>query len=178
VDRFLAGLVKDGTILLQKIRPSNQPVSENVSKPISGSGYARTLITLCNYDKFNGVRFRQSGATSQKTFQNESVNEPHLPGIVYKNQVLPSKQANHRESKKATARERRVNSAKPPHKLVIIKNGIRLIWLDYGTEEWLTYADDYREVRKVAIFPSIYIGGRGNWFAKDGEAVRLKRKRA
>jgi hypothetical protein len=61
---------------------------------------------------------------------------------------------------------------------VIIKNGIRLIWLDYGTEEWLTYADDYREVRKVAIFPSIYIGGRGNWFAKDGEAVRLKRKRA
>ncbi len=45
-----------------------------------------------------------------------------------------------------------------------------MVWLDYGTAEWQTYADDFREVRGVDKLPETRNGGRGNWFRLLGEA--------
>jgi len=70
-----------------------------------------------------------------------------------------------------------VNRPKPFHGARSRKGAIRLRWWDHGTWEWNEYAEDYKAVRGVAIFPVTYQGGRGNWFAEMGEAVRLAKRR-
>jgi len=49
-----------------------------------------------------------------------------------------------------------------------------MIWYDYGTPEWHTYAADYQEVTGTERLPESRVGGRGNWFRILGA---LKRKR-
>jgi hypothetical protein len=55
--------------------------------------------------------------------------------------------------------------AKPPHG----SKGRGMVWLDHGTDEWQSYADDYFEQRGVKKNPEQRIGGSGNWFVLMGE---------
>lgn len=155
VDRFLKRLAADSMILVgdaltgPKNRPENEPII----------GYPQTMITVCNYDKFQRQPVRRA---VQQPGQKAGQNLPYIPGIVNESGTKP---ANHRtiDSKGGLSADR--NRIKPPHGA----KGRGMVWADHGTTEWQTYAQDYKDARGVDKLPESRIGGRGNWFRWLGE---------
>jgi hypothetical protein len=168
----LEELQRDETIKVELRRP--EPKSGPESKP--QRGYARTLITLCNYDKFQKMAKWAKEAKGQRGNRNVDQKQPTIPGILRVAAEQPIKPPKTKESFGAEV-ERRIDDTKPRHRKDKMVGQNRIVFLDYGSEDWLTYAADYKTVTGTAIFPSIYLGGRGNWFFEQGEAVNPKRRR-
>lgn len=155
VGRFLAELKADGTIALDLVKCGAKSRAENGA----GHGYARTLITLLNYDRFNGAL----RAVGQRVGQKVGQQNPELPGLIYEIASKPNKQANHiKESSPPKWKDR------PPHG----KHWKGLVFLHHPSVDWHTAAKDFEDVRGTPIFPRRYRDGWGNWFVSAGEAMR------
>ena len=130
------------------------------------NGLLITVVTICNYDKFNIAPKYISGRFGQRVGQEVGQETPQLPGII---KQLPSEQAKQSYKNK---KERRLPTSrdKPRHGA----QGRGMIWFDHGTEEWNLYAEDFRGVHGVEKMPESREGGRGNWFVRLGASTKRK----
>ncbi len=161
VDRFLKKLADESMVLLAKAL--NGPKTE----PQNGAiiGYPMTMITICNYEKFQTVTLGAGQKANQQPGQKAGQSLPLLPGIVEDFAAQPTNHINqHIESRgyPTAGRTKPVHGAK----------GRGMIWLDHGTTEWQAYANDYRDVRGAEKLPETRLGGRGNWFRCLGERAK------
>jgi hypothetical protein len=129
--------------------------------------YPVTKITICNYDEYQLAIRGAPRRVAQGVVQSPDSVMPYLPGIVAES--APNHLTN--LTQESNLGEKRVNSPVPKEGARKLVDGFWIRWMTYGRDEWIKYAADYQEVRGVAIFPWIYIGGRGNWFYELGEAV-------
>lgn len=163
VGRWLAELVRDGTILVELARCGAEPRAE--TKP--QTGYPRTLITLVNYDKFNGAW----GTKNQNVGQNVGQNSPELPGLLYAIASQPTGTRQAVVSSKTPRQASRgggfVHKPLPEHNKRT-RDGL-MLFLRHDTDEWRTYAADFEAHRGFAPIPTRYLDGRGNWFITAGE---------
>jgi hypothetical protein len=159
VHRVLGELVRDGTIRLEFCRPGPETRAGNEAK----RGYARSLITLINYDKFQGAAGVVKPA-NHKANQKVNQNSPELPGLIY---TIASKPAKQHESDKSLP-----GSVVPRPRPTHGKRWRDKICIHYGTEDWKIYSDDYEAVTGAAMMPVTYINGRAQWFVAQGEATR------
>lgn len=128
-----------------------------------------TIITICNYNKFNAMPRLKSSKLGQGVGQGIGQETPNLPGIIEENDA---NQLNQPILNSKEAAQTRLLS-KPNHGA---KSKCRkYVWWDYGTFEWVEFGKDYRDVKGSDIFPETRIGGKGNWFVYLGEAARPKR---
>ncbi len=167
VHRFLRRLAAEGMVGIEQARCGPKNGTQNGAK-----GYARTFVTILNYNKFQLAHLRADQKSDQKADQ-KYLPLPELAAEF----AAPTKQTPESLEYKKEATERVVNRPKPFHGARSRKGAITLRWWDHGTWEWNEYAEDYKAVRGAAIFPATYQGGRGNWFAEMGEAVRLAKSR-
>lgn len=163
--RFLRELAAEGLIATEqtfgpRIGPETGP---ELSYPIS-------LITICKYNKFQGVPKALARSADQDVDQKVDQELPFLPTAAtnLSHQPILTKESINKELKRSGEPGQR---EKPHHGA----KGRGMVWLDHGTPEWQIYADDFREAKGVEKFPESRIGGRGNWFRWLGEG---KQKRA
>lgn len=132
--------------------------------------YPITLLSICNYDKFNRLAYgAKSGMGQQPGGQTDDEGEECLPFQEFA-AAIPTNQSNHRVLEAA---EKNCNRTKPVHKA---KSGDgRRQWFDHGSFEWNAYARECEEVTGAKTFPIRYIGGRGNWFLLSLAPARRKR---
>jgi hypothetical protein len=168
VGYFLKRLESDRMIELKHIRTKIQTGSR------AENSYGVTVITICNYDKFQmtgktyAERFGQS--VGQKVGQSSlDESSPMLPYV--ENHL---KQSNHKESFLVVGEKELLH--KPKHGATS-RDG-KWLWLDYEVEQWRDYAADYEQVRGAAIMPERRIEGMGWWFYKLGEALAPKKRYA
>lgn len=131
------------------------------------ASYRATIITICNYEKFQGAFSGKFAGSTQGLAQGQSDRWPELPGIIAESASLT-------EQTSKSFKESPAHLEKPRH-LATSRDG-QWLWCDHGTDLWRTYQADYRSARGADIFPENRIGGRGNWFFKAGEAMRPKRR--
>jgi hypothetical protein len=162
VDRFLKRLAAESMVLLGKAL--NGPKTE----PKNGAiiGYPMTMVTICNYEKFQASTLYAGHKANQQPGQKAGQNLPLLPGIVddFETQAL------NQQKKESRVWSSKGNRSKPPHGA----KGRGMIWFDHGTSEWQAYANDYREVCGAEKLPENRVGGRGNWFRWLGERHKAK----
>jgi hypothetical protein len=171
VNRFLKKLAIEGMVTLGEAVNGPRPKAPNGPR----IGYPMTLVTICNYDKFQKP---PKWAKDQRSGQRVDQQQPPIPGLIAQIASQPLRtNINQNKKRKKTVGERRVN-IKKPREGAISDDGTQL-WCDYGGENWLKYAEEYRQVYEASIFPVIYIGGRGNWFPIIGDlALSYQRKHA
>ena len=128
-----------------------------------------TIITICNYNKFNAMPRVKSSKVGQGVGQGVGQEMPKLPGIIAE---LDANQHNQPILNGKEATETRLLN-KPNHGAK--SKCHKYVWFDYGTTEWTDFERDYRDVKGSAIFPETRIEGKGNWFVWLGEAARPKR---
>jgi hypothetical protein len=155
VHRFLFELRRDGTIAIDLAFPG--PKTEAQTEP--RRGYGRTLITLINYDKFQGFG-KSAKRLDQALDQKVDQSRPELPGLIY---PIASKPTETNKSIKSLAGSF-INKKRPPHGKCW--NG--LICIHYATEDWRIYSADYEKANGLIIMPCTYIDGRARWFKVNG----------
>ena len=152
VDRFLHKLAGDATIALSDAL--NGPKNGPEIGPITG--YPKTLITLCNYDKFQAL---PRSHLNQKSGQKSGQNGPPLPGFADPEPLQPSNPI-------TKVRKRRSDSCPADG----ASNG-RVIFARLGGELWTMYANDYRNSLGAEPLPQSYPDGNsGRWFKRSGES--------
>jgi hypothetical protein len=158
VDRFLKRLASETMILLGVARngPKTNPETEAIH------GYPRTMISICNYNKFQPGWRGTGNEMNQQPNQKAGQNIPTLPGIIEEVEAQTSKQQKTESSAGAAEIRRRT---KPHHGA----RGNGMVWFDHGTMEWTAHANQWREARGTEKLPESRIGGRGNWFRWLGE---------
>ena len=164
VHRYLRRLATEGMIGIEQGRCGPKNGAQNGAK-----GYARTFVTVLNYNKFQLAHLRADQKPDQKADQKYLP----LPELAAESASATKQTYKPLEFKKEAA-ERFVNRPKPFHGA---RDGKGNVWWDHGTWEWNTYAADFESVKGAVIFPVRYIGGRGRWFAEMGELARLAKSR-
>jgi hypothetical protein len=162
VDRFLVKLAAEGMVLIGAALngPKNRPQTDPTI------GYPQTMITICNYDKFQHIR---KSRADQQPGQKAGQNQPQIPGIIEEFEVEPQNQIIIESSLEVG--ERKVWRDKPMDGA----EGRGMIWADYLGPLWKRHAEDYQRVTGSIPMPVLYIGGRGRWFKKRGQAAKLSK---
>lgn len=163
VEYFLRRLQNAEMIVLNSIR-----TRINTKDTIKNSQRI-TLITICNYDKFQVKPRTRNSGLGQGVGQGVGQEMPKLPGIIEENDANQLNQLILNSKEAAQTRLLR----KPNH-WARSKCG-KYIWLDYGSSDWAMAAGDFRDVRGSDIFPETRDCGKGNWFVYLGEAAKPKR---
>ena len=156
VHRFLHEMQREGMISLglRRCGPKTEPQF----------GYARSLITLCNYDKFQSPRRDARNVADQKVDQSM----PELPGLIYAVATQPLKPTTESFKKESIKPSATIHKDRPRHG----QRAKDLIFCWYESDDWQQYARDYETMRGTAIAPSRYRNGWGKWFVAAGEAAR------
>lgn len=162
VGRFLAELKREGTISVEFARCGAKPGTDIGPQ----AGYARTLITLVNYERFNGALRTMGQRAGRKVGQNH----PELPGLIYAIAPQPTgtRQAESSSKRQASRGGGYVGKPIPEHGKKT-RDG-KVLFLHCGTDDWREYAADFEHHRGFAPLPTRYIDGQGNWFMIAGEA--------
>ena len=150
VDRFLKRLKREGMIDLETVGTKGGTSGRALAHPV-------TIITICNYDKFQRGPSRYEDTGQEPGQQSGQAGPEMQPSPVF-DAPKPNQ-----HPIRAKSRER----TKPPHGAT----GRGMVWLDYGTDEWKAYAADFKEKRGAEKVPENRAGGRGNWFRLLGEAL-------
>ena len=165
VDRFLQKLAAESMIMLglAQSEPKNEPESDQKT------GYPRTLITICNYEKFQNVALQRP---SQRASQKESQQSPELPGLLYA-VARPKKEKNQIKDSKRE-REGRISGQKAPADGKIWN---KRVWISRENTSYERRALAYYATTGVARAPDEYLDGTGNWFTAEwGDYERVKRQ--
>lgn len=134
------------------------------------NSHSVTVITICNYDKFQTAlrgQNKRSGQDVDRALGQDLAQCPVLPGLIA---PLTTKPLNHRESEKGSPAE--VTRQAPRHGTQSSKH--KTIYLYKGTEDWRVHAQDYRDVMGAEPLPDRH---GGFWFYVLGEAVRPAHQR-
>lgn len=133
---------------------------------------APTIITICNYDKFQLTRKRKNHNLGHEAGHEAGHETQEAFDFM---EQLKAKPLNHsrKESRRRPAQERRQQPAPSDGE----REGPQK-WVKYGTDEWHARARDFREVRGIDIFPEHRRDGAGNYFYRAGEAARPSNKKA
>jgi hypothetical protein len=169
VDRCLKKMLEESMIKIEVAKPG--PKSGAINK--DAVGYPKMRITVCNYNKYQG---EPKWLKNQHVGQHPDQKQFKIPGLGAENCSEPIKTIENHKS--PSVGEGRINEPRPAQGAKRIESGEVEVWWNYGTEPWIKAANDFRDFHGAAIFPEVYIGGRGNWFAEDGERIRQLRKRA
>jgi hypothetical protein len=155
VDRFLVKLAADSTIILATA--FNGPEIGPQTEPIIG--YPRTMITLCNYDKFQSVPRSARTDAGQKSGQKSGQYGPTLPGFDDGAEPQPVN---------PSTKVRKVRPSECPGDGA---RNSRVVFARVGSELWAMYARDYRDFTGTEPLPQRYADGNsGRWFKRNGEA--------
>lgn len=168
VEHFLKKLEAAGMVTRRAIKTSFQTSSK------TGSSYGATVLTICNYDKF------QTATKSSRRGLRQDLRQD-LGQLSFEDVVMQSiSDTNHlnQSNNKSLESGGKKLLHKPKH-LTVSRDG-KWLWTDYGTAEWDDYAADWQDVRGTVKLPENYIEGRGFWFYKAGatSAPKEKRRRA
>ena len=128
-----------------------------------------TVVTICNYDKFQTALRGQRKRTAhdvEQSFEQELGQAPVLPGVIAPLTIQP---INHRDSK---GQPREVSRPPPRHGAQSGKH--KTVYLYKGTEDWRVHADDYRNVMGAEPLPDRH---GGFWFYALGEKLRPAHQR-
>lgn len=117
-----------------------------------------TVITICNYDKFQVKPRLHPVRVGQGVGQGVGQEMPNLPGII---EEVDANQLNQPILNSKEAAQTRLLGK--PHHRAKSKCG-KYIWLDYGSSDWAISAGDFRDVKGSDIFPETRDCGKGNWF--------------
>lgn len=169
VDRFLKRLQREEMVHLQTTGTATGTSSRTLPFKV-------TIITICNYDKFQRDILRDKKAGQEAGQEAGQALQQPLP----LSGLPPPEPTNHLTNSKSEEVDKigegqesvAAGQTKPPHGA----KGRGMVWLDYGTPEWDVYATDYREKRGVERYPENRIGGRGNWFHLLGEPASLPQR--
>lgn len=167
VARFLSKLSAETMIYLAKTALGT--TTDTV--PGTPTRYPVTFISISKYDVFQNKAAGRKSRLGQEAGQEAGQRSAEATESKDLFGAQQNKHSNH--SLRAEAGERWSNRPKPAHGA---RNG-KVIWFDWGTEEWHTYAEDFRQVTNSIVLPESRREGRGNWFVRLGESHR-KRKRA
>jgi hypothetical protein len=164
VDRFLKRLAADEMIFVGDARtgPKNGPENGPTL------GYPQTMITICNYDRFQRKVPDHAG---QRLGQKAGQSLPYIPGIIDEFSAEPTNQG---IIELEEAAGQRVSKSLPPDGAQSGK--WELMFARYGSSYWHQYAADYESVTGSAPMPALYLNGRGKWFKERGEAAKLRRR--
>ena len=161
---FLRRLVEDGMVTLDVV---NTKISTSSGPRKS---YRTTLITICNYEKFQGALKATMGGTKQSLTQSQNARLPQLPGLIYPIASEPSKQAKPSqflESEQDGAV--RFEARNRPRHGQRWKNKV---FCHFEHADWQDMADDFEAVRRTKPFPTRYLDGKGRWFVNNGEGTQ------
>lgn len=166
VHRLLRRLAADGTIVLELARCGPKPTPENNSQ----SGYARTLITFCNYGKFQGELRAGSGNKNPNRNRSEDQNSPEFSGLIYavgrrRNERTKPSESSLRTSRGGGSK----NDTMPKHGQV--SKDRQFIFCCYDDADWNTYAAICERDEGFRPTPTRYLDGKGNWFLNKGESA-------
>lgn len=174
VERFLRMLRLEAMIRTR----AGETITETTAETTSRSRL--TIITICNYSKFNDPSTGQDSAARQDPRRKPRRGEQQALDLG--DEFAPQ------EIKQPTIKSKKVlggvdkgkrpdRKAKPRHGQVSTKHGT--IWCDHGTDEYKLYADDFRDVTGAWPVPQVYADGKGRWFKRLGEGhVPLSRATA
>jgi hypothetical protein len=162
VVRFLAELDAEGMIDCGSAFGTRNGTDSGTKK-----SHRVSLITVCNYNKFQGVDRVKSSGSERNPEQKVEQELPFAPTIPT---TYPSEATISKETIDAKRSAERGQREKPRHGA----KGRGMVWFDHGSEEWTLYADDFRNTRGVEKLPESRIGGRGNWFVWLGEQQRKR----
>jgi hypothetical protein len=169
VDRFLKRLARENMVKLKSGTTTGTTTGTTI--------HHVTVVTICNYDRFQGGSGRTKKAGQQAGQQAGQPAQQVLP----LSGVFASQTANQltKERIKAGTGEQRAVEKSGENRLNLRKykpkhgsKGNGMVWLDYGTQEWELHAADFRGITGAEKMPEIREGGRGNWFVILGEAAR------
>lgn len=167
VDRFLRKLAAEQMILLGEALngPKNGP---EMSPTI---GYPMTMVTICNYEKFQRASRRSE---AQQPDQKAGQKQETFPGFVEAADAQPFNHTNQSESRILSPEmaKRMPRDKKPGHGDRSRKDGGQWVWWDHLTPEWTIYAKDFKDVTGAEKLPESRKGGRGNWFRWLGETPK------
>jgi hypothetical protein len=158
----------------------------------SRNSYRATLITICNYEKYQGQLRASAGGLSSRHDRRDFIQDfAQLPlpiGQIAAQQTKPTESSIREEeaSRLPPAEDRRSATTlkpKPPHG---VKNRTGTVqWFDYGTPDWKWAAELHEQETGAKVFPKVYRSGRGNWFKTRtpedwkawGQAVSHRKRR-
>ncbi len=174
VECFLKWLIRQQMIVLGTTRTATR-TSEGPSLP-----HPVSIVTVCNYDKFQ----KSSKARKVQPGQAEGRGPGQAPQQAFEfveelnpqpsNQITIQQQ----EGRFGLIGEEGASRTKPRHLQTKMTPDGKKIWLDFGTDEWASYAAEYEQAHGVTRMPSRRIGGAGQWFPIEGEvAYATRRKR-
>lgn len=157
VERWLAALAGEGMIALGAVTGTRNRTGTRIEK-----SYRQTLITICNYDKYQMMTGRaQTSHGGQVRGQVRGQEFAELPLALGDSTSPPTHHINLSPKRKGSPDR----GEKPPHGA----KGRGMVWIDHETPEWVAYADNFREATGADKLPETRIGGRGNWFRYLGE---------
>lgn len=161
VERWLAELEGEEMISLATVVGTRK---WELSKRLTS--YRVSLITICNYNKYQRASARVSKLQSQESSPVASQESLQFTAPVADSGAQPEQTTRTKESK--SPRSKPFDGARGGP-------GRRMVWFDHGTDDWNRYAKDYRDVMDAEILPQSRNGGRGNWFHYLGQATAKKR---
>lgn len=156
VGRFLTRLAAKSVISVRLVRCG----AESGAEFSASTGYARSLITLLNYDECKNFASAQKAKVGQSLGQNS----PTLPGILVP-LTTPTKHKTKEMFKRTSRGGGFVNANMPRHG----KQSRGGIFCRHGTDDWEHHAADVESVHGWRPVPTRYLDGRGNWFRNNGE---------
>ena len=165
VSYFLGRLEAETMIVREQIRTKSRTRSGTTNS------LTATLITICNYDKFQNAPRVAAAEVGQEVGQELGQEQRQLPGIVPEsapNHLNQSTKENIEEAvncgEKRPARRRLEHC--PPDGATTAK----LLFARVGGQYWDSYANDYREVMGAEPMQTRYDDGfSGRWFARNGQ---------
>lgn len=163
--RYFLNLLEQAKMIVQQVVRARINANESIK-----NSQRITIITICNYDKFQPRGRVKYSEVAQGTAQRVAQESPELPLDVEEVNTNKAKQS--RLSSYEATRGRR-SDHKPYHGAPTRDGKMR--WFDYGTVEWSQYAEDFRKTKGSDKFPESRLEGKGNWFVYAGEATRSKK---
>jgi IclR-like helix-turn-helix domain-containing protein len=187
VHRFLKELTRESTIAVRQVR-AGQKMERNLEQtPIElplYAGWRRSLITICNYDKYQ----RSSTASSQNSDNHmEQTLGTSFPATIQETTPVQYEMATGIGIVASTTKETinpfiKADTKGQPRAGRRPRHGQRwknLVWLATDTPEWDCHAADFEAVRgKLPKAVRYYDGICGQWFVFNGEANRVQLRRA
>lgn len=165
VERFLRMLRLEAMIRTR----AGETIAETTGETTSRTRI--TIITICNYSKFNDPSTGQDSAPRQEPRRKPRRGEQQAFDLGDEIAPQPSNQSTKDSKRVLGGVEKGTKSAdrksKPRHGQVSKTKGVT--WFDVGTEEYRLYADDFRSVTGTEPIPKSYPDGKGRWFKTLGE---------
>lgn len=177
VQRFLNRLRGAHMITVTKTRSATRSKTDSPTDSPTGPHLEHdiSIVSICNYDKFQNSSTGQKGKSIQQPIH-QPIRRPAetqmLPGFSEPLTTEPSNQVDLEKGSMGDGEGKRVAPTAPRHGTRSTKHGT--IYIYRGTEDWRVYAEDYNATTGAEPLPDRF---GGFWFFANGEAARPAHQR-